>query len=201
MAATVNTAGGRFTAVPKRRRPGTRRKLSPSMQWLLSFLLMIVIFATYFVLCLLLTPYNLFSMTLTARKVILAILVILLVGLTTVLCIFGDWKRPLIAFLICLMLYIPANFSKIPEIVEATGAPEGMIKKMIREGRFEQIGVKMSYPCEKCGAPIITGKICQSCQEEVHKELQKKASAITAAKQAAKQQAHGHGMYSKNKLG
>lgn len=116
MAATVNTAGGRFTAAPKRRRPGTRRKLSPSMQWLLSFLLMIVIFATYFVLCLLLTPYNLFSMTLTARKVILAILVILLVGLTTVLCIFGDWKRPLIAFLICLMLYIPANFSKIPEI-------------------------------------------------------------------------------------
>ncbi len=90
--------------------------------------------------------------------------------------------------------------SKIPEIVEATGAPEGMIKKMIREGRFEQIGVKMSYPCEKCGAPIITGKICQSCQEEVHKELQKKASAITAAKQAAKQQAQGHGMYSKNKL-
>ena len=62
MAATVNTAGGRFTAAPKRRRPGTRRKLSPSMQWLLSFLLMIVIFATYFVLCLLLTPYNLFSM-------------------------------------------------------------------------------------------------------------------------------------------
>ena len=41
--------------------------------------------------------------------------------------------------------------AKIPEICEATGAPSGMIKKMIREGRFEQIGVKMTYPCEKCG--------------------------------------------------
>ena len=46
--------------------------------------------------------------------------------------------------------------AKIPEICEATGAPSGMIKKMIREGRFEQIGVKMTYPCEKCGAPIIS---------------------------------------------
>ena len=91
--------------------------------------------------------------------------------------------------------------SKIPEIVEATGATEGMIKKMIREGRFEQIGVKMSYPCEQCGNPIITGKICQSCQEELHKELQKKASAIIAAKQATKPTGHGHGMYSKNNLG
>ena len=91
--------------------------------------------------------------------------------------------------------------SKIPEIVEATGATEGMIKKMILEGRFEQIGVKMSYPCEKCGNPIITGKICQSCQEELHKELQKKASAIIAAKQATKPTGHGHGMYSKNNLG
>ena len=56
--------------------------------------------------------------------------------------------------------------AKIPEICEATGAPSGMIKKMIREGRFEQIGVKMTYPCEKCGAPIISGKICQQCEEK-----------------------------------
>ncbi len=54
--------------------------------------------------------------------------------------------------------------AKIAEICEATGAPAGMIKKMIREGRFEQIGVKMTYPCEKCGAPIISGKICQQCE-------------------------------------
>ena len=86
--------------------------------------------------------------------------------------------------------------AKIPEICEATGAPAGMIKKMIREGRFEQIGVKMSYPCEKCGAPIVTGKICQSCEEAARSALQKQAAAVTAARQMAKMD-RGQGMYSK----
>jgi ribosomal protein L32 len=72
--------------------------------------------------------------------------------------------------------------AKLPEICEATGAPAGMIKKMIREGRFEQIGVKMTYPCEKCGAPIISGKICQQCEEKARSELQKQASLQAAAR-------------------
>ena len=89
--------------------------------------------------------------------------------------------------------------SKVVEICEATGAPEKMIKKMIREGRFTQVGVQMSYPCEKCGAPIITGRICHKCMDEIRGELQKQTSAITAAKQAAKA-GRGHGMYSKSPL-
>ena len=71
-----------------------------------------------------------------------------------------------------------------------------MIKKMIREGRFEQIGVKMTYPCEKCGAPIVTGKICKSCEEAARSTLQKQAAAVTAARQMAKAD-RGQGMYSK----
>ena len=86
--------------------------------------------------------------------------------------------------------------AKIPEICEATGAPAGMIKKMIREGRFEQIGVKMTYPCEKCGAPIMSGKICQSCEEAARSALQKQAAAVTAARQMAKMD-RGQGMHSK----
>lgn len=90
--------------------------------------------------------------------------------------------------------------AKIPEICEATGAPTGMIKKMIREGRFEQIGVKMTYPCEKCGAPIISGKICQQCEEKARAELQKQASLQTAARQMAKaEQNRGQGFRSKEK--
>ena len=85
------------------------------------------------------------------------------------------------------------------EICEATGAPERMIKKMIREGRFIQVGVQMNYPCEKCGAPIITGRICHKCMEAMRGELQKQTSAITAARQAAKG-AKGQGMYSKSTL-
>jgi len=90
--------------------------------------------------------------------------------------------------------------AKIAEICEATGAPAGMIKKMIREGRFEQIGVKMTYPCEKCGAPIISGKICQQCEEKARSELQKQASLQAAARQMAKvDQNRGQGFRSKER--
>lgn len=88
----------------------------------------------------------------------------------------------------------------VSDIMEATEAPDSMIKRMIREGRFEQIGVKMSYPCEKCGAPIISGKLCSRCQENMHKELQKQASAIVAARQKAQKSGQSRGMYSKPKL-
>ena len=90
--------------------------------------------------------------------------------------------------------------AKIPEICEATGAPTGMIKKLIREGRFEQIGVKMTYPCEKCGAPIISGKICKTCEEAARSELQKQAAMQTAARQMAKSDANrGQGFRSKDR--
>jgi len=94
--------------------------------------------------------------------------------------------------------------AKIPEIVEETGAHENLIKRMIREGRFEQVGIKMSYPCEKCGAPIMTGKLCQKCQDEIKNELQAtqekamKAKAMAATKpKVAKSSSRGQGMHTK----
>jgi uncharacterized OB-fold protein len=90
--------------------------------------------------------------------------------------------------------------AKIPEIVKETGANETMIKRLIREGRFEQVGIKMTYPCEKCGEPIITGKLCQNCQEKIRNDLQATQSKAVAAKQMAKAapkpQSKGKGMYS-----
>ena len=84
--------------------------------------------------------------------------------------------------------------AKIPEIVEETGVSETVIKRLIRDGRFEQIGVKISYPCEKCGAPIIIGKLCQTCQEKARSELQAARAKIVAVKHADMK---GKGMYSK----
>lgn len=84
--------------------------------------------------------------------------------------------------------------AKIPEIVEETGASETLIKRLIREGRFEQIGIKVTYPCEKCGAPIIMGKMCQTCQDKARSELQAARAKIVAAKQSGNS---GKGMYSK----
>ena len=89
--------------------------------------------------------------------------------------------------------------SKIPDICEATGAPEKMLKKMIREGRFIEVGVKMTYPCEKCGAPIMTGKLCRSCMEAMRMDLQRQSAAITASRQAERK-ARGRGMYSKKMM-
>ena len=88
---------------------------------------------------------------------------------------------------------------KVSELIEATGAPESMIKRLIREGRFEQVGVQMSYPCEKCGKPIYTGKFCAECMESMRKEVQAQTAKFAAASQAAKPAAGGRGggMYTK----
>ena len=75
--------------------------------------------------------------------------------------------------------------AKITEIVEATGASEKMINRMIREGRFEQVGVRMGYPCEKCGTMIYTGKLCMTCQEKIHEELQATQAKVVAKAAAA----------------
>ena len=62
--------------------------------------------------------------------------------------------------------------SQIPEIVEATGVQEPIIRRMIREGRFLSSNVELFYPCEKCGSPIPKGQYCDKCQKEMREELQ-----------------------------
>ena len=67
---------------------------------------------------------------------------------------------------------------KINELIEETGASEKMIKRMIREGRFIQTGVQMTYPCEKCGAPITQGKLCPKCAGALQRDLAGAAQKI-----------------------
>lgn len=93
--------------------------------------------------------------------------------------------------------------AKVPEIVKETGAHETLIKRLIREGRFEQMGVKMTYPCEKCGAPIVAGKLCKSCTDAVKQELQAtqekamKAKSMQKARAQSSAASTGRGMHSK----
>ena len=61
--------------------------------------------------------------------------------------------------------------SQIPEIVEATGVQEPIIRRMIREGRFVSTGAELFYPCEKCGSPIQRGQYCEKCQKEIRDDL------------------------------
>jgi len=61
----------------------------------------------------------------------------------------------------------------IAEIVEGTGVEEKLIIKFVREGRLRPSEFpNLSYPCERCGTAITTGKYCKKCISEMRKELQ-----------------------------
>lgn len=87
---------------------------------------------------------------------------------------------------------------KIPEIMEETKAPESLIRRLIEEGRFEQVGVNLSYPCRKCGKPIIAGQYCEDCLTEMQENLQTVQQGISKSAEEAAAAARGHGMYSKD---
>ncbi len=116
MAAYSQSAGGRFAAQAPRSSKKYRQKLHPAVQWILAFLMMIVVFGIYFVLCLLLTKYNLFAMSASLRLLLLGGLVIILALLAVIMTLYGDWRRVLCALLICLALYIPLNYSRLPKL-------------------------------------------------------------------------------------
>lgn|SRR5699024_1393081 len=78
----------------------------------------------------------------------------------------------------------------IPEIVEATGVEEELIFKFIKQKRLRNSDFpNLTYPCERCGKPISSGKICQECKQEIEKEIQfqeeidKKAEEVTKEQQ------------------
>lgn len=67
------------------------------------------------------------------------------------------------------------------EIVEKTRVEEELIIKFIREQRLRTSQFpKLAYPCERCGVHIVTGKLCQSCSDEIlhqfkqHEALEKR---------------------------
>src|SRR5690625_3487895 len=60
------------------------------------------------------------------------------------------------------------------DIVEATEVEEALVVKFIREGRLQTSNFpKLSYPCENCNQPIITGKYCTECSESILSEFKR----------------------------
>ena len=86
---------------------------------------------------------------------------------------------------------------KIPKVMEDTGASESLIKRLVQEGRFESAGISFKYPCERCGAPIVTGKFCRKCADEMAAALGAKGAKLSAALEA-QQAKKGAGIYSKD---
>src|SRR5690625_877261 len=56
----------------------------------------------------------------------------------------------------------------LQEIVEATDVEEPIIIKFIKEKRLRTSQFpKLAYPCEKCNRDIVSGRLCQTCSEEL----------------------------------
>ena len=86
--------------------------------------------------------------------------------------------------------------SKIKEICDATGAKERLVMRMIRDGRFIQSGVEISYPCESCGTAITRGRFCEACGKKLEADVKKQQQKFVAV--AKPKQGNGKGMYTKD---
>jgi hypothetical protein len=59
--------------------------------------------------------------------------------------------------------------SSLDEVHKATRVSRHVIMQMIRNNRI--LTGMVSYPCESCSEPIIQGRICTKCADEVIKYL------------------------------
>lgn len=61
----------------------------------------------------------------------------------------------------------------IQQVVEATEVDEDLILKFIKTGRLKLTHFpNLGYPCDKCGKIIQKGRLCETCAEELRKELE-----------------------------
>lgn len=59
------------------------------------------------------------------------------------------------------------------QVVEGTGVEEKKILKWIRSGRLRIVNFpNLQYPCENCGRPIRTGRLCERCQKGLKHDLE-----------------------------
>lgn len=63
-----------------------------------------------------------------------------------------------------------AERASVEEISQATGVKEKTVLRMIKRGRITT-EVPISYPCDTCGAPILEGRICSECANNITKQL------------------------------
>ena len=61
--------------------------------------------------------------------------------------------------------------SNLFETAKATGVPENIVLGFLREGRLSVSGMGNFLECEKCGAPIPSGRYCLDCQAQLEEML------------------------------
>ncbi|NGP44943.1 hypothetical protein G4V62_08210 [Bacillaceae bacterium SIJ1] len=62
--------------------------------------------------------------------------------------------------------------ANMQEVVEKTGVEEPVILKFLKKGRLRVVNFpNLGYPCERCGQAIQQGTICDSCSQEISRDL------------------------------
>ena len=84
----------------------------------------------------------------------------------------------------------------IRDVIENCDVDESQVRQWIREERLEfSPGIDIGMSCEKCGAPIVTGRFCEKCKASMITDLQTagKRPEVEAPK-PAKQATHENRM-------
>ena len=53
---------------------------------------------------------------------------------------------------------------------------------MLKAGRFIASGLEITYPCQGCGAPITTGKLCSKCSKDILNQAERLKAEKTVKK-------------------
>lgn len=65
----------------------------------------------------------------------------------------------------------------VVEVVENTQVEEKIVLHFLKEGRLEMKNATGLLTCEKCGKPIATGRLCDSCKKNMSQVLNKAIAA------------------------
>lgn len=77
------------------------------------------------------------------------------------------------------------------QVVEATEVKEELLLKFVKTGRLKLTQFpNLGYPCDKCGAIIKEGKLCDDCTEDLRKELEIHTMEEDRRKEIEKREKH-----------
>lgn len=62
--------------------------------------------------------------------------------------------------------------ASLEKLAEETGVEEKLIIRFLKEGRLEMTSVEGLLTCEKCGAPVTSGTMCDKCKDKLARAMQ-----------------------------
>lgn len=73
-------------------------------------------------------------------------------------------------------------------VSEETKVTVKLIQKFLKEGRLEVVpGSPISLTCEKCGAPVLSGRYCNKCKSDLVNQLSDVVKDIKSAHEPDKE--------------